>query len=67
MVYQFKQLWEQLNNCGKIIYFERQSSEGKLEASGSFNSMLSRRVTLSHPNQIDDAVISWLKKAYEKA
>lgn len=40
---------------------------GKLEASGSFNAMCSHRVRIENENDIDKALINWLKEAYEQA
>lgn len=40
---------------------------GRLEQSGSFNSMVSHRVRLSNANEIDDELIGWLRQAYEAA
>jgi hypothetical protein len=40
---------------------------GRLEASGSFNAMVSRRVKLEKPGDVDVEVKGWLKQAYEKA
>jgi len=37
----------------------------RLEASGSFNSMVSHRVRLTSAEQVDDELIAWLKQAYE--
>lgn len=37
----------------------------RLEASGSFNAMVSHRVRLSSPADIDADLIAWLQKAYE--
>ena len=39
----------------------------RLEASGSFNSMVSHRVRLTAPEQVDQELIDWLKAAYERA
>ena len=39
----------------------------RLEASGSFNAMVSHRVRLSAVNEIDAELIGWLKKAYDAA
>lgn len=39
--------------------------EGKLEASGSFNAMVSHRVRLTSLDDIDEAVVGWLRAAYE--
>jgi hypothetical protein len=39
----------------------------RLEASGSFNAMVSHRVRLTEADQVDDQLIQWLKSAYEAA
>ena len=41
--------------------------EDRLEASGSFNSMVSHRVRISSVDEVDDAVTSWLRAAYDAA
>ena len=41
--------------------------EGRLEASGSFSAMVSHRVRLSGPEDVDDDVMRWLKEAYQEA
>jgi len=38
---------------------------GRLEASGSFNAMVSHRVRLSKTTEINKELLGWLKKAYE--
>jgi hypothetical protein len=38
---------------------------GRLEASGSFNAMVSHRVRLSKATEIDKELIGWLKQAYD--
>ena len=40
---------------------------GKLEASGSFNAMVSHRVRLETTRDVDAAVIGWLKEAFDAA
>lgn len=40
---------------------------GRLEASGSFNTMVSHRVRLESANEVDDEVSAWLQQAYEQA
>jgi len=40
---------------------------GRLEASGSFNAMVSHRVRLESVDDVDDALIDWLRQAYERA
>jgi predicted transport protein len=41
--------------------------DGRLEASGSFNAMCTHRVRVESAQQIDKALIGWLKDAYNKA
>ena len=40
---------------------------GRLEASGSFNSMVSHRVRLDSIKSVDKELIGWLKRAYDQA
>lgn len=40
---------------------------GKLEASGSFNSMVSHRVRVESSSDVTKELIGWLKKAYDAA
>ena len=40
---------------------------GRLEKSGSFNSMVSHRVRIENPKQVDKELIGWLKDAYAEA
>lgn len=40
---------------------------GRLEASGSFNAMVSHRVRLEKPGDVDEEVIAWLKAACSSA
>ncbi len=39
----------------------------RLEASGSFNSMVSHRVRLSSKGDVDRELVAWLKEAYKRA
>lgn len=39
----------------------------RLEASGSFNSMVSHRVRVSEAKQVDKELIAWLREAYSRA
>jgi hypothetical protein len=39
----------------------------RLEASGSFNAMVSHRVRVTDVEQVDDELIGWLREAYEGA
>jgi hypothetical protein len=40
---------------------------GRLEASGSWNAMVTHRVRISDPKQVDTEVLAWLKKAHDAA
>lgn len=39
----------------------------RLEAAGSFNAMVSHRVRIEKPGDVDKELVAWLKKAYESA
>ena len=41
--------------------------EGRLEASGSFNAMVSHRVKLTALDQVDDELVGWLRAAYDRS
>jgi predicted transport protein len=43
------------------------TADGRLEKSGSFNSMVSHRVRLSSANEVNDELIGWLRQAYDQA
>lgn len=40
---------------------------GRLEAAGSWNNMVSHRVRITDPAQIDAEVLAWLRQAYDAA
>lgn len=40
---------------------------GRLEESGSWNAMVTHRVRIDEPAQIDDELYGWLRQAYESA
>lgn len=40
---------------------------GRLEASGSFNAMVSHRVRVETPKDVDKELVNWLKQAYDAA
>lgn len=41
--------------------------KGRMEASGAWNNMVTHRVQISDPKQIDAEVIAWLQQAYDQA
>lgn len=41
--------------------------DGRLEASGSFNAMVSHRVRVADVAEVDDELVSWLRAAYDAA
>jgi hypothetical protein len=43
------------------------SAQGRLEAAGSFNAMVSHRVRLEKPQDVNGEVKKWLRQAYEAA
>ena len=49
------------------INLKGKEPEGRLEASGSFNAMVSHRVRLESPADFDADVKNWLKEAFEAA
>ena len=49
------------------INFKNEPANGRLENSGSFNAMVSHRVKLGKPADVDKDVKAWLKKAYNEA
>lgn len=49
------------------INLKGEAAAGKLEESGSFNAMVSHRVRLEKPADVDKQVKAWLKKAYSAA
>jgi hypothetical protein len=38
---------------------------GRFEAAGAWNNMVTHRVRISDPAQIDDEVVAWLRRAYD--
>lgn len=49
------------------INIKGKEPDGALEASGSFNSMVSHRVRLESTDDINESLIGWLKEAYTAA
>jgi len=41
--------------------------QGRFEAAGAWNSMVTHRVRISDPRQIDAEVLTWLRQAYDAA
>jgi hypothetical protein len=40
---------------------------GRLEPSGAWNSMVTHRVQVTDPREINDEIVAWLREAYDKA
>ena len=49
------------------INLKDEKAAGRLETSGSFNAMVSHRVRLEKPADVDSEVKAWLKKAWAEA
>jgi predicted transport protein len=49
------------------INLKGHAATGRLEDSGSFNAMVSHRVRVSGPEEIDAELVGWLRQAYEAA
>jgi hypothetical protein len=47
------------------INLEGADPTDRLEASGSFNAMVSHRVRLTDVEQVDAELVEWLRRAYE--
>lgn len=47
------------------INLKGEATTERLEKSGSFNAMVSHRVRVSAPTEVDKELVGWLKKAYE--
>jgi hypothetical protein len=47
------------------IHLKGTEPTGRLEPSGSFNAMVSHRVRLGSPDDVDSELVTWLKKAFE--
>ncbi len=43
------------------------AAQGRLAESGNWNSMVTHRVRIDDPQQIDAELLSWLREAYQKA
>jgi predicted transport protein len=49
------------------IKLKQAQTTPRFEPAGAWNSMVTHRVRLDDPGQIDSTLISWLRQAYEKA
>jgi hypothetical protein len=49
------------------INLKGEKPQGRLEASGSFNAMVSHRVRLESVKDVDAQLVAWLRLAYEQA
>jgi hypothetical protein len=43
------------------------AAEGRFAESGSWNAMVTHRVQIDNPDQIDSELMTWLRQAYDKA
>lgn len=49
------------------IKLKGQPFEGRFEEAGAWNAMVTHRVRVSDPKQLDKELLNWLKQAYDKA
>ncbi len=49
------------------INLKGEAPTDRLEASGSFNAMVSHRVRVTEDSQVDDELVGWLRDAYDAA
>jgi hypothetical protein len=49
------------------LILKGKAPQGRLEASGSFNAMVTHRVRVEKPEEVDAELIGWLREAYESA
>jgi uncharacterized protein DUF5655/uncharacterized protein DUF4287 len=64
---QFAILQPAANRLDVGINLKGVEAYGRLEASGSFNAMLSHRVRVSSAAEIDPELVQWLHQAYQQA
>jgi hypothetical protein len=49
------------------IKLKSAAAEGRFEAAGSWNSMVTHRVRITDPSQVDAELVDWLQRAYDAA
>ncbi len=49
------------------IKLKERPPEGRFEKAGDWNAMVTHRVRLQDPTELDAEVVSWMKQAYERA
>jgi len=49
------------------LVLKGEAPTGRLEKSGSFNAMVTHRVRLATPEDVDAQLVGWLRRAYEEA
>ena len=49
------------------IKLKGEPASGRFEAAGAWNAMVTHRVRVTDPEQLDDELSDWLKRAYEAA
>ena len=47
------------------INLKGEPAQGRLEESGSFNAMVSHRVRVSDPKEVNKELLGWLRQAYD--
>jgi hypothetical protein len=49
------------------VTLKGRAPEGRLEAAGSWNTMVTHRVRVTHPGEVDAQLVGWLREAYDRA
>lgn len=49
------------------IKLKEAKTTGRFEAAGAWNAMVTHRVRIMNPEQIDAEILGWLKQAYDQA
>jgi hypothetical protein len=64
---QFGLLQPAANRLDVGVNLKGEPASGRLEASGSWNTMVSHRVRVTAVSEVDEQLIGWLRDAYERA
>lgn len=60
----------QPSSAGRLdigIKLKNKPAEGRFAAAGAWNAMVTHRVQITAPEQLDDELVSWLREAYNVA